>query len=337
MTISIVSDSPFRRLAKQFGAGLVVSEMMAGPELLRKTTKTQRRSVRGNDEGTAVVQIVGIDPKIMAEAARYCEGEGAEIIDINFGCPTKKVTKKQSGSAIMRDEALAARIMDAVVQAVRIPVTVKMRMGWDDRSRNAPRLASVAESVGVRMVTVHARTRCQMFNGTADWSFLREVKESVNIPVIANGDICDAASARECLELSGCDGVMVGRASRGRPWLPGQIASELSGPSVRTEPTPKEKLATMYEHLDGLLSLYGTASGLRVSRKHIAWYAQALHEDSDTSEDHGEDHSEDHSVSGRKRLPVTGLMERIVPLEKPAQVKDVLSRYFSEYGGSSVA
>ncbi|MCZ6604286.1 MAG: tRNA dihydrouridine synthase DusB, partial [Alphaproteobacteria bacterium] len=257
--MSGITDLPFRRLAEAYGAGLVVSEMIASPEVLRRTTKTRRRiELDRNRNGRPVaVQLVGIEPQIMAEAARFCVDAGAEIIDINFGCPTKKVTKKSSGSAIMRDETLATDIMAAVVDAVEVPVTVKMRLGWDESRRNAPRLARLAEVVGVEMITVHARTRCQMFDGRADWDYLAEVKAAVDIPVIANGDIGCIEDARACLAASGCDGVMVGRAARGRPWLVGEIGRRLSGNETDPGPDWGERRDTVLTHFDGLLSLYG--------------------------------------------------------------------------------
>ncbi len=311
--MSGITDRPFRRLARRYGAGLVVSEMIAGPELLRQTTKTRRRTMRSHDEGVNAVQLVGIDPAIMAEAAKFCADEGAEIIDINFGCPTKKVTKKASGSAIMRDEGLATRIMAAVVAAVDVPVTVKMRLGWDDSQRNAPGLAAMAQDVGIQMITVHGRTRCQMFNGSADWNFLGEVKSAVTIPVVANGDITSIDQARKCLQISGCDGVMIGRASLGRPWLPGRIAAALTGRAMPAELNASERLKIVLEHFDGLLDLYGFATGMRVSRKHFAWYAQAAAAD---------------NCKGLETSGATGLMKAIVQCRRADEVRRVLAKYF---------
>lgn len=320
--MSGITDRPFRRLAKRFGAGLVVSEMIAGPELLRQTTKTRRRTVSGPDEGVNAVQLVGIDPAIMAEAAKFCADGGAEMIDINFGCPTKKVTKKASGSALMRNEPLATQIMASVVAAVDIPVTVKMRLGWDDTRRNAPRLAAIAQDVGIKMITVHGRTRCQMFNGRADWKFLRHVKAAVDIPVIANGDIGSVDDARKCLAVSGCDGVMIGRASRGQPWLPGQIADNLAGRKTRLGLTRAERWAAIFEHFEGLLDLYGIETGLRVARKHIAWYACA------DIADNGADDGADDGIKPNKEA-VAGLMSAIIQCQRVEDVRNLLSQHFA--------
>lgn len=222
------------------------------------------------------VQLAGCEPAVMAEAAKLNADRGAGIIDINFGCPVKKVVNGHAGSALMRDEIHAARILEATVNAVDLPVTLKMRTGWDDRNRNAPRLARIAESCGIRMITVHGRTRCQMFAGTADWGFIREVKEAVSIPVIANGDIESLDDADRALQESGADGLMVGRGCYGRPWLIGQIIEWLR--SHRRLPDPP--LAMQYDivagHYDDMLSHYGTDVGMRVARKHIGWYSKGL-------------------------------------------------------------
>jgi tRNA-dihydrouridine synthase B len=222
------------------------------------------------------VQLAGCDPAIMAEAARLNADRGAAVIDINFGCPVKKVVNKYAGSAIMRDERLAAAIMDATVKAVDLPVTLKMRTGWDEASRNAPELARIAEACGIRMITVHGRTRCQMYNGRSDWAFVRRVKEAVSIPVVVNGDLTDLPAVEQALAASNADGVMIGRGAYGRPWFLRQVMSFLAGQAVPAAPPLNQQRALVLEHYDAMISHYGRQGGVRIARKHLGWYAKGL-------------------------------------------------------------
>ena len=275
--MSGVTDEPYRRLVRRNGVGLVVSEMIASGAMIRAVREEiQKLASDCAEEYPMAVQLAGWDPADMAEAARLNQDRGAAIIDINMGCPAKKVVNKLAGSALMREEDLAGRIIEAVVGAVSIPVTLKMRTGWDDSDRNAPRLARIAEDAGVTMLTVHGRTRSQMYTGAADWAFIGEVKRAVAIPVIANGDIQSVDDAARCLRVSGADGVMIGRGAYGRPWFPSQVARYLRDGVRPPDPALEDQRRMLIGHVDAMLTHYGARTGSRVARKHIAWYTKGL-------------------------------------------------------------
>ena len=271
-----VTDLPFRRTVKRFGAGLTVSEMIASQAMIRETRQSLQKATWDPSEEPVSLQLAGCGPVEMAEAAKLNEQRGAAIIDINMGCPVKKVVNGDAGSALMRDLPLAASIIAATVKAVAVPVTLKMRMGWDHHSLNAPELARIAQDLGAQMITVHGRTRCQMYKGSADWSFVRSVKDAVSLPVIVNGDIVSLEDARTALAQSGADGVMIGRGAYGKPWLLGQVMADLGGRTVRSDPSLDQQLATILEQYDAMLSLYGTVTGVNLARKHLGWYTKGL-------------------------------------------------------------
>ena len=267
-----ITDRPFRDLVARFGAGLVVSEMVASQEMVEAKASVRARAELGFGQARTAVQLAGREAHWMAEAARIAEAQGARIIDINMGCPAKKVTTGLSGSALMRDLDHATGLIEAVVGAVSVPVTLKTRLGWDDDLRNAAALACRAEAAGVQMITIHGRTRCQFYKGAADWAAIAEVVEAVGIPVIANGDITGPDTARRALAASGAAGVMVGRGIQGRPWALAEIAAALHGGAEPDIPAGDDLVDLVAGHYQAMLSFYGTALGLRVARKHLGWY-----------------------------------------------------------------
>jgi tRNA-dihydrouridine synthase B len=275
--MSGVTDLPYRKLVKKFGAGLVVSEMIASRAMIVQSHQSMKKCAILHDDATgACVQLAGCEPGVIADSAKMNEDMGAKIIDLNFGCPAKKVVGGYSGSALMRDEKLAAEILYKTVKAVKVPVTLKMRMGWDDNTKNAPVLAKIAEDAGIKMITVHGRTRCQFYSGKADWDFISSVKDAVKIPVIANGDIVCFESAREALAKSRADGIMIGRGAYGKPWLISQVAHFLKTGEKLADPSIKDQLEVILNHYADMIEHYGDDVGSKMARKHLGWYSSGL-------------------------------------------------------------
>jgi len=317
--MSGITDAPFRRLASSLGAGLVVSEMTASGDLVNGRPMSRLRC-EATGVGPHVVQLAGCETHWMAQGARIAEDAGADIIDINMGCPARHVTGGQSGSALMRDLNHATTLIEATISAVRVPVTLKMRLGWDERSFNAPDLARRAEAAGVRMITVHGRTRCQFYKGQADWSAVRAVRDAISIPLVVNGDITSYEAAVEALAMSGADAVMIGRGAQGQPWLPGQIGRRLDGGGPEAAPTLAQQLTYARSLYDEVCSHYGLRVGLRHARKHLGWTLEIA------------------ARLARTPAPkLTAWRQKILTSEDPKQVHDALVQAFDDFAWRAAA